>query len=362
MAITFDHGGNVFAVARDLGIPSEELLDFSASINPLGPAPGVREAVYAAFDRVVHYPDSGAVALTKSLSHLHGVAAANICVANGSTELIYLLPRLIPGKRALIVAPPFAEYARAFALAGWEIEYFQLSPTHGFALDLRELGTVLEKGYDLLFFCNPGNPTGKLFPRDEIRRVDRLCHAAGTFLVVDEAFMDFCEEESSKDAIVKGERGIILRSMTKFYALPGLRLGYAIGADRLIGRLQEIRGPWSVNTLAQAAGLASLADNGYRERTLRLIAAERDFLSAGLRAIAGLVPYPSAANYLLVEIRGGISAAELQERLMAEHILIRNCDNFVGLAERFFRVAVRGQQENERLLAALARNNTNTRR
>ncbi len=355
MAITFDHGGNVFAVARALGIPPEELLDFSASINPLGPAPGVREAVCAAFDRLVHYPDSGAVALTESLAHFHGVAADNVCVANGSTELIYLLPRLVPGKRALIIAPPFAEYARALALAGWEIDYFQLSPAHGFALDWGELETVLEKGYDLLFFCNPGNPTGKLIARGEVERVFELCYTAGTFLVVDEAFMDFCEEESCKDAIVKGERGIILRSMTKFYALPGLRLGYAIGAGKLIGRLQDLRGPWSVNSLAQAAGLASLADIGYREQTLQLVAAERDFLSAGLRAIAGLVPYPSAANYLLVEIRSGISAAELQERLMTEHILIRNCGNFVGLAERFFRVAVRGRQENERLLAVLGR-------
>ncbi len=353
MAITFDHGGNVFAVARALGIPPEELLDFSASINPLGPAPGVKEAVCAAFDRLVHYPDSGAVALTESLAHSHGVDPANICVTNGSTELIYLLPRLIPGKRALIIAPPFAEYARALALAGWEIDYLQLSPAHGFALNWGELESVLAKGYDLLFFCNPGNPTGKLFRRDEICRVDQLCQAAGTFLVVDEAFMDFCEEESSKDAIVKGERGIVLRSMTKFYALPGLRLGYAIGADRLIDRLQELRGPWSVNTLAQVAGLASLADTGYRERTLRLIDTERDFLTARLQAIAGLVPYPSAANYLLVKFQGDISTAKLQERLMVERILIRNCDNFIGLPARFFRVAVRGRQENERLLTAL---------
>lgn len=353
MAITFDHGGNVFAIARALGIPPEGLLDFSASINPLGPAPGVKEAVSAAFDRLVHYPDSDAVALRDALAHFHGVAADNICVANGSTELIYLLPRLIPGKRALIIAPPFAEYARALALAGWEIDYFQLSPAHGFALDCEELASVLAKGYDLLFLCNPGNPTGKLFRRDEISKVDRLCSAAGTLLILDEAFMDFCEGESSKDAVVSGERGIILRSMTKFYALPGLRLGYAIGASKLIGRLQELRAPWSVNTLAQAAGLASLAAAGYRERTLDCVATERDFLADRLRAIAGLVPYPSAANYLLVEIQSGTSSAELQERLMAEHILIRNCGNFVGLAERFFRVAVRGRQENERLLAAL---------
>lgn len=354
MSDNFLHGGNVFAIARSLGLAPEELLDFSASINPLGMAPGVKDAVCAGFDRLLHYPDDGALELGRALAALHGLTPANVCVANGSTELIHLVPRLVPGRRGLIVAPPFAEYGEALRRSGWQVDYFELTPEEGFALSLKALGERLGQGYDLLFLCNPGNPTGSLVPRREMAAVIELCRATHTFLVLDEAFMDFCEEESAKALVVAGGCGIVLRSMTKFYALPGLRLGYVLAAEELAGRVAGLRAPWSVNTMAQIAGMASLAATEYRKATLEAVTRERSFLSAGLAAIPGLRPYPSAANYLLVEIAAAPSAGALQERLLSERILIRNCGNFVGLSERFFRVAVRRREENERLLAALA--------
>jgi threonine-phosphate decarboxylase len=354
MNTTSDHGGNVFAVARCLGVPPGEILDFSASINPLGPAPGVREALLASFDRLVHYPDNEAVELKQALAGCHGVDPAHVVIANGSTELIYLIPRLVGGKRGLIVAPPFSEYAKSLRRAGWEIGYLELKPEKGFSLSLAELEGRLAEGYDVLFLCNPGNPTGKLLPRTEVERVLEACRRGGTFLVLDEAFMDFCEEESAKHAVVGGGKGVVLRSMTKFFAVPGLRLGYAMGAEAVIREIAALREPWSVNTVAQVAGLASLADIDYRERTLRYVAGERDFLVAGLAAIPGLKPHPSAANYILVEIGTGLSAAELRNELLKERILIRDCANFHGLSGSFFRAAVRTREENERLLAALA--------
>jgi threonine-phosphate decarboxylase len=352
--MNFVHGGNVFAIARSLGVAPEEMLDFSASINPLGMAPGVKDAVNAGFDRLLHYPDDGVVELQLALAGLHGLEPANICVSNGSTELIHLAPRLVPGRRALIVAPPFAEYGEALRRSGWEAEYFILTPESGFALSLDALRKRLEQGYDLLFLCNPGNPTGSLVTRADMAAVIDLCRATGTFLILDEAFMDFCEEESAKKLVVANGNGIVLRSMTKFYALPGLRLGYALASSELADRISALRLPWSVNTMAQIAGLASLADAEYRQATLESIAGERCFLYTGLAAIPGLKPYPSAANYLLVEIATGLSAGLLQERLLSERIIIRNCGNFTGLSERFFRVAVRRREENERLIAALA--------
>jgi threonine-phosphate decarboxylase len=165
--------------------------------------------------------------------------------------------------------------------------------------------------------------------------------------------MDFCEEESALSLVVNDGRGVVLRSLTKFYALPGLRLGYAVAATGVIGRLAGLVPPWSVGNLAQAAGVAALADEGYREQTLRLVAGERAFLAGGMRSIPGLLPYPAAANFLLVELTGGATAAELWAQLFPRGILIRDCGNFIGLTERFFRVAVRGREENERLLAAL---------
>lgn len=349
----FDHGGNVFAVARSLGIPPEEILDFSASINPLGPPAGVRTAVAAAFDRLVHYPDSDCTEFTAALARRHGCEPANVCVGNGSTELIFLLPRLVAGRRALLISPTFSEYAAALSQAGWGYDRFVLSPEDGFSLPLDTLKAELAKGYALLFLCNPGNPTGRLYGREVVAEVLALCREAGTLLVLDEAFMDFCEESSAKDLVIGSGAGVVLRSMTKFYAFPGLRLGYALAAVPLAQRLAALRLPWGVNTLAQAAGIAALADGGHGARTIACVAAERAFLTAGLAKLPGVRLYPGAANYLLGRLEDGLTAASLQVRLLTSRILIRNCANFPGLGDSFFRVAVRSREENERLLAAL---------
>lgn len=355
MKETFDHGGTVFAVARRLGVSPDGIIDFSASINPLGPPVGVRGAVAAAFDRLVHYPDSGATELRDALARRHHLLPENICVANGSTELIYLVPRLVGGRRGLIVAPPFSEYAKSLARAGWEIDYLALDPDQGFALSPDALDRRLARGCDLLFLANPGNPTGALIPGNGVAEILRLCRSRGAFLVLDEAFIDFREEESATSLVAQGGGAVVLRSMTKFYAIPGLRLGYAVGSGEVIARLAALREPWSVNTLAQAAGLACLEDGEYPARTRDLVAAERKRLASGIAALPGLTVYPSSANYLLVRIDAGPSAPELAARLLAERVLIRDCSSFRGLSDRFFRVAVRGAEENMRLLDLLGK-------
>jgi threonine-phosphate decarboxylase len=353
MTKTFDHGGTVFATARSLGIDVGELVDFSASINPLGPPPGVRESVAAVFDRLVHYPDSDCTRLAGLLAERHGVPTDCLCLGNGSTELIYLIPRLAAGSRALLIAPTFSEYGRALHLAGWQCDRHFFSASSRFALDLDALGTDLARGYDLLFLCNPGNPTGRLYSREEVAGVIDLCREQGTLLVLDEAFMDFCEEASAKDLVVDGGCGVVLRSMTKFYGFPGLRLGYALAEPSLAARLAALRPPWSVNTLAQEAGLAALADPEYAKRTRAYVARERERLAAGLAALRGVEVYPGAANYLLAELTYCMTGAELQRALLSRRLLIRDCAGFAGLDGRFFRVAVRTRQENELLLAAL---------
>ncbi|SNB46971.1 threonine-phosphate decarboxylase CobD [Geobacter sp. DSM 9736] len=353
MAGNFTHGGNVFAVARGLGVAPEDLLDFSASINPLGLSPLVRNAVLAALDRVVHYPDDSAVELRESLAAFHRVSPEQVVVGNGSTELIYLLPRVAGGGRALIVGPAFAEYAAALAREKWEVGYHLLKGEEGFALSAGALEERLAEGWDLLFLCNPGNPTGKLLSRAEVVEVLRLCRDAGTLLVLDEAFIDFCEKDSVAGLVAEEGGGITLRSLTKFFAIPGLRLGYALGEAKLVSRIASHREPWSVNSLAQAAGLAALGDGEYRSNTLALVAEQRAALEQGLAHVPGLNPFHSAANFILVEITGGTSAAELRDRLLASRILIRDCGNFKGLNGRFFRIAVRTAEENSRLLAAL---------
>lgn len=350
-----DHGGRIFAIARQLGVAPEALTDFSASINPLGPPPGVRAAVAKAFHRLVHYPDSDCTELAAALARHHGCAPDNVCVGNGSTELLHLIPRLVAGGRALLIAPTFAEYRHALNRGGWHSDSLVLSGGTGFPLDLVRVGDALAAGYDLLFLCNPGNPTGRLYPPEEVAALLALCRERGTVLVVDEAFMDFCEAGSAKAAVIASGAGVVVRSMTKFFGFPGLRLGYALAERSLVARLAALRPPWSVGTLAQEAGLAALADAGYAARTLSYVAKERAFLAAELAALQGMRVFPGAANYLLVELPEGNTAAAVQERLLPEGILIRECGGFTGLGERFSRVAVRKRQENRHLVAALRR-------
>ncbi|WP_224983538.1 threonine-phosphate decarboxylase CobD [Geomonas agri] len=355
MAIPHEHGGNVFAVARNLGLAPERIIDFSASINPLGMAPGVREALNASVDRLLHYPDKGATELKQALAEYHGIGSAEIAVANGSTELIHLLPRTFPGKKALVVAPAFAEYALALERAGWEIDYYTLSSADDFALDTIALGQKLAAGYDMLFLCNPGNPAGNLLPLRDLTGVIDICRESGTFLVLDEAFIDFCEEESAKHLVRGNPRAVLLRSMTKFFGIPGLRLGYAIAAVETVAQIVAQQDPWNVNTAAQVAGVASLADDDYCRRTRSYIDEQRARLATALAGIPGLQVFPGRANYLLVRIlRQGVSARQLREALLAKGILIRDCGNFQGLDVSFFRVAVRLKEENDLLVRALA--------
>jgi len=353
MSNVHEHGGNVFAVARSLGMPPEQIVDFSASINPLGMAPGVRAALAGSLDKLLHYPDKGAAELKERLAAYHGVDACEIAVANGSTELIHLAPRLVGGGRGLIVAPAFAEYASALTRSGWQIDYLTLQSGDGFALPLPALREKLAEGYDLLFICNPGNPTGALIPKDDIERVIDLCHESGTFLVLDEAFIDFCEAESAKGVVRQSRRAVLLRSMTKFFAIPGLRLGYAIGAPETIDAIASLQDPWSVNTAAQVAGIASLKDALYCERTRDYVEKERERLAGGLARFPGLRVFPSRANYILVQLGNGSTAGELRLQLMKKGILIRDCGNFEGLDGSFFRVAVRLREENDLLLEHL---------
>lgn len=353
MSHTYDHGGNIFSVARQLGFSPADSIDFSASINPLGVSATVRAAIISALDSLIHYPDNSCGELKQVLADVHRLTPEHFAVANGSTEIIYTLPALLTGTRALIVSPAFSEYGYALEQFQWQVERFLLSPQDNFALDLNTLATRLGQGYDALYLCNPANPSGMLYPRQVIEQVYSLCREHGTFLVLDEAFMDFCEEASAKASIITAEQGIVLRSMTKFYGIPGLRLGYAMAAPALIRRLSAMGGPWSVNTLAQVAGVAALHDAEYSSLSIAYVERERGRLSRQLAEIPQLTVYPSSANFLLLEITGGITSTELQQRLMQQRILIRDCASFAGLSNRFFRVAVRTTEENTRLLECL---------
>jgi threonine-phosphate decarboxylase len=345
------HGGDVYHLARSLGVKVEDLLDFSANINPLGYPAGVPGAVQAALVDLVHYPDRSCFELRCDLAAYHGLSIDEVLVGNGSTELIYLVVRALKPARGLIVAPAFSEYQEALETASVPYEFHLTSEASLFTLErLPEA-----PGAELVFLANPASPSGALLQPERLLSWLEAWDAAGVFVALDEAFIDFVEEASLKTSLKRFPRLIILRSFTKFFAIPGLRLGYVLAAPELITRLAAMQEPWSVSTLAQAVGRACLQDRDYMAQTRLRVAEERQHLLQGLQALPGLTAFPGEANYLLAKLTlPGWTARRLREGLLSRGIIIRDASNFEGLDERFIRVAVRRREDNDRLLAALA--------
>jgi threonine-phosphate decarboxylase len=228
------HGGNVHAFAHALGVSPEEVLDFSASINPLGISHSARQAYRRALQKVVHYPEPYAETLSHALSEYHDIEPASVLVGNGSTQLIYLIARAFPLRRVLLVAPLFSEHLAALRTNGARVSYWNLRPP-SFALDLEGLKRTLRKEQpDALVLTNPSSPTGALLRREQVDELIQSCRRMRVRLIVDEAFIDWVEEESSKQLAVRDANMIVLRSLTKFFALPGLRVGYAVASPGVI--------------------------------------------------------------------------------------------------------------------------------
>jgi threonine-phosphate decarboxylase len=349
-AIPPPHGGDVYHLARTLGLNLRDLLDFSANINPLGFPPGLNNAIQQALPEIVHYPDRRCLELRRDLAAYHGLDPEAILMGNGSTELLYLVARALKPKKALISAPAFSEYEHALEAAGVPAAFQLTGEADNFTL----AGPLDPQGADLVFLANPASPSGVLPAPELLLELAAALEAAGVHLLLDEAFVDFVEEASLKARLAQFPRLLILRSFTKFFGLPGLRLGYLLAAPDLVGRLAAVQEPWSVGTLAQAAGRACLQDRDYMARSRTLIREERQFLLSGLQSLPGLTPFPSTVNYLLVKItRSDWTAASLQKALLSEKVVIRDASNFRGLDQRFIRLAVRRREENQKLLEAL---------
>ncbi|MEK7850538.1 MAG: threonine-phosphate decarboxylase CobD [Deltaproteobacteria bacterium] len=348
------HGGNIRESAKKYGIADKDILDFSASINPLGMSEKARRVVITQLDSVLHYPEQFADTLASKISEFHGIPRECIIAGNGSTELIYLVPRVFRPKRALVVIPTFSEYKNSLELVGCKTDTFLLAETDGFRVEAGRLAEALNTRYDILYICNPGNPTGALIPKNTVLKIVDIASEDGTLCIVDEAFIDFVEEESVKKEAVARPNMIVLRSMTKFFGIPGMRIGFAIGNENNIKKMMIYKEPWSVNALGSIAAVESLDDAEYIEESMKYMARERDGLFSALARIPWLRPFPPAANYILARIeREGLNAGILSDIMAKEGILIRSCTSFEGLGESFFRIAVRSRVENEKLVNAL---------
>ena len=352
-----DHGGDWQGAVDRYGWRVEEILDFSANINPLGPPEGVLAVLKENLAAIQRYPDPASRRLKEALAAHRQLETGSLIVANGAVELIYLVLQVLKPRRVLVSEPTFSEYRRAARAAGAGVASVNLDPEADFSFDLDRWCQALT-GVQLAFICNPNNPTGRLLAPDILQEVLNRCHATGVFLVVDESFLDFIPkgEESSLARLAATRPGLlVLHSLTKIYALPGLRLGYGVGYPELVARLEAGRDPWSVNILAQMAGVAALAETEYLKQTRVLIQREKEYLFHHLAELAGFRPYNPEVNFILTRILDNRLAAPLLAELLARKgILIRDCSFFPGLGPNYFRVAVRDRRANERLLTALA--------
>lgn len=324
-------------------------LDFSANTNPLGTPPGVLEAVCRALPRLHRYPDPYCRRLVQAIAGHEQVPASYILCGNGAADLIYTYCAALRPRTAVELAPTFVEYGAGLAQVGCRVERYFLHQAQNFDLDERFLSFLEEKKPEVVFLCNPNNPTGRLIPLPLLEQILQYCAAQGARLFLDECFLDLTEDGvSAKSLLAAHPELLILKAFTKSYGMAGIRLGYCLCADNaLLRRMAAASPPWNVSSPAQSAGVAALAERDFLQRTLSLVHTERRWLTDNLTAL-GFWVCPSHANYLL--FRGPLG---LREGLLQQGIAIRGCGNYNGLGDGWYRIAVRPHGENEALITAI---------
>jgi threonine-phosphate decarboxylase len=357
------HGGNIYLLAERLGIRESDVIDFSASINPLGVPRSVLSVLTEQMKYLFNYPDPDTKKLRLKIAEHAGTDPESVICGNGSTELIYLIVRALRPKRVLVPAPTFSEYERAAKCVGAETIYLPLKKENSFDLSAEEFISAMSgaindprftihdsRPFDMTFLCNPNNPTGRLIRKDDMLKIADAARDMGCVLVVDEAFIDFCPGASIIGEVSSNSYLVVLRSLTKMYALSGLRVGYMLLPPSLSDAVREAKEPWTVNSLAQIAGVAALDDEAYRAETFSTIKKEKRALEKGFGRM-GISYLRSSANYYLLQME---KATELAARLREKRILVRECSNFVGLDSSYIRVAVKSETDNRRLIEEIS--------
>lgn len=352
----FEHGGNLYAKIREKGGNFSEILDFSANINPLGMSDKIRQALHNSLESIIHYPDAQAHALKEALSQHYRVDYQSITIGNGAVELMYILCHMLAPKRILVTAPTFSEYECAARASGANIEYFYLNENNDFKIDIQTLIKQIND-IDIIFICNPNNPTGTLLTNKQLDQLLITAKAKNTYVVIDESFIDFlpdANQYSCRHLLKQHNNLIILHSLTKFYAIPGLRLGFSLTTPKITMLLHKGKDPWNVNTLAQNAGVVGLCDETYQKFSRDFITKSKNELYNNLLTIKGIKPYFPSVNFILINIKEtNMTAEQLQEIMENNNILIRDCSNYPGLSSEYIRIAVKRLEQNNILIATL---------
>ncbi|MDA8422720.1 MAG: threonine-phosphate decarboxylase CobD [Nitrospiraceae bacterium] len=345
------HGGNIYQAAKHYGLDCDKIIDFSSNVNPLGPSSQAKRAAKKALSLVGRYPDPDMAELRRAIAGYFGIKPEQVICGNGSNALLHLIPRVFRPRKVLVPVPTFSEYAAAAEAAGSEVVTFPLKERDGFRMDPVEMAFAL-KDVDMVFLCNPNNPTGQIIVKAEMLEIMKYALDHGVTLVVDEAFMDFIESESIIKETVHTSHIICLRDFAAFFGMPGFRVGYAVSDEATIALLREGQEPWSVNIPAGHAVAAALEDWTYIKKTRSLIARERERLLSALRLLPGVETFPCSANFILFKLTS-MDAYTLMEKLGVQGMLLRDCSSFPGLGEGYIRISVRTRRENNRLIKTL---------
>jgi threonine-phosphate decarboxylase len=349
------HGGDIWGFSRKHNIPLEEVLEFSGPINFMGPPPKAVEAVKANARLIKFYPDPNPVEFKSAIATYvgHGVKAENILLGNGSIELIYMITEALPQVfKAVIPVPSFSEYEKATLRVGGEVTFVPLPSD--FSMDQEKIKAAVTDDTKIMCICNPHSPSGRLYTKEEVMELVEFCQKKDIIFSIDENYIEFAEEgeQNTVAGMVKDYDNLfVIRSVTKFFGMAGLRFGYAVAATNLIDKLETVRQPWSMNGLVNTTTLAAFGDTDFIKSTKETINKNKVQLAKDLSAIEGLQVHPSTTNFLLIRIvNRKITSTMLKELLAKEKILVRDCCTFMGMDDSYIRVTVRSAKDNALLV------------
>ena len=354
MIKTHKHGGNPLADLARFDLPNKEIIDFSVNLNPVGMPEVISKNWNSLFDAVMAYPNIEGKGIVDFYTHKTGIEASEFLAGNGSTELIYLIPRALKFKNVLILTPSFNDYERASLIAGAKIKRYPLDPEKGFSFPSEEDLRTLIADVDAVWVGRPNNPTAGIFPKEII--VHLAAQYPEKYFIVDEAFIQFVDNWK-EESLISEQRYpnlLVIHSFTKYYAVAGLRMGGIIGHKDTIKVLKEKKEPWSVNGVADKVALLLMDCEEYEKKTIDFLKAERERVFKALNAINGIDPFPSHSNFFLCKWCKTDNLDDLIEYLLRNGIYIRDCRNFEGLEENYFRLAIRSVEENNMLLSLLS--------
>ena len=354
------HGSDIEKIASHYKVPMDSLINFAANVNPLGFPESVSKAIASNLSVLSTYPDREYTKLREVIGAYCNVDPAYVMVGNGSSELIALSIQQISPKKTLLLGPTYSEYERELTLLGSSIDYYNLKAEDCFDLNMECFLEKLAENYDSLILCNPNNPTSSFISNQTVGEILKACEVRNTFLMIDETYVEFVQDSlinSAVSLVSKYNNLIILRGVSKFFAAPGLRLGYGVTSNlELLAKLKNAQIPWSLNSIGAFAGERLLTDTTYIETTNTLIEKEKKHFLSELRKLSGINAFESHANFILVQITAkDITATQIFLRCLEEGLMIRDCSSFEGLGGEFIRFCIMNPEDNRRLFTTIER-------